>query len=122
LVFFEEYIKHSLLNLGQTLHEIRYFYSHPDFDEVAPRGSVTHFLLSLSLRTKRILNDLFYTLIPPHWHHTAEDLRDIRAVPLKKWFFYGAAQWQFNESGEKRTDLNGTEDRRWDSRCNKPQT
>lgn len=120
--FLEEYAKHTALNLGQAMQGVRYFYSHPDCDEAAARGTVKHSLLSLRLRTKRVANDLFFAAIPPHWHHTPDDLRVLRTVPIRKWFFYGYSPWQFTESGEVRSDLDGREDRRWDPRCQKPQT
>ena len=121
-IFLEEYAKHAALNFGQAMQGVRYFYSHPDSDEAAARGTFKHFTLSLSLRTKRIVNDLFFAAVPPHWHHTPDELRVMRTVPIKKWFFYGYSAWQFAESGDVRSDLDGTEDRRWDPRCRKPQT
>jgi len=120
--FLEEYAKHTALNFGQVMQGVRYIYSHPDFDAVAARGSLKHFWLSFCFRTKRIANDLYFTVTPPHWHHAPGELRGMLAVPFKKWFFYGYSAWQFNEDGEVRTDLNGTEDRRWDPRCKTPQT
>jgi hypothetical protein len=121
-IFLEEYAKHTALNIGQVMQGVRYFYSHPDCDEVAPRGTFKHCFLSMSLRARRIANDLFFSAIPPHWHHTPEELRGMRPIPIKKWFFYGYSAWQFDESGEVRSDLDGREDRRWDPRCQKPQT
>jgi hypothetical protein len=118
----EEYAKHSVLNLGQAMHGLRYIYSHPDCDEAAAPGTGKHLALSLSLRAKRIANDFFFAVIPPHWHHTDEDLRVMRTVPLRKWFFYGYSAWRFSESGEVRGDLDGNVDRRWDPRCKRPQT
>lgn len=112
----EEYAKHSVLNLGQVLHGLAHIGSHPDIDEVAPRGSLRHFALSARLRGKRLGNDLFFALIPPHWHHTADDLRVMRSVPLRKWFFYGFAAWRFTESGDVKADLSAA-DPRWDPRC-----
>ena len=89
--FSDEYVKHTVLNFGQALQGIRYFYSHPDFDDRAPRGSLRHFVLSLRLRLKRIANDLFFAAIPPHWHHTREELASMRNTPAGKWFIYGYA-------------------------------
>ena len=114
--FFEEYAKHTVLNFGQVMHGLRYIYSHPDFDSIAARGTPKHFLLSLALRLKRLANDIFFTIIPPHWHHTADDLRAMQSVPLKRWFFYGYAAWKFTEDGDLRTDVSMA-DPRWDPRC-----
>lgn len=114
--FLEEYAKHSALNFGQFLHSALNFSSHPDVDEVAPRGTARHLLFSASLRSRRLVNDLFFALIPPHWHHTPAELSALRGVPLRKWFFYGFAAWRFTESGEVRADLSSA-DPRWDPRC-----
>ena len=84
--FIEEYAKHALLNLGQACQGLRYFYSHPDIDLVATRGSFAHFLRSITFRTKMIANDLVFALLPPHWHHTSAELQSMHAVPLQKWF------------------------------------
>jgi len=113
----EEYLKHTVLNVGQAAHELRYFYSHPDIDRAAPRGGLEHLRRSLTLRARRCVNDLFFAMIPPHWHHTSDELAAMRAVPLRRWFFYGYAQWRFTEDGQPRLDLTGAVDRRWDSRC-----
>jgi hypothetical protein len=119
--WFEEYAKHSVLNLGQFAQGVRYLYSHPDIDSRARRGSWRHFILSALFRSRRAANDLFFALIPPHWHHTTEQLSVMRPVPLWKWFFYGYCPWRFDESGELRADLSSS-DPRWDPRCKTPQT
>lgn len=114
---FEEYAKHSALNLGQALHELRFFYSHPDFDKKAPRGSLKHFQLSCEQRSKRALNDLFYATIPPHWHHSEDELASLHQVPIRNWFLAGYSAWRFNEDGTfKDGDMTGV-DQRWDPRC-----
>jgi hypothetical protein len=116
LALLEEYAKHSALNFGQVLHGALYLGSHPDIDEVATRGSFRHRYRSALLRGQRLGNDLFFALIPPHWHHTPEELRALRGVSLRKWFFYGFAAWRFTESGEVKPDLSNA-DPRWDPRC-----
>jgi hypothetical protein len=114
--FLEEYIKHSALNFGQMLQGIRYFFSHPDIDQTAPRGSVKHAVLSAGLRLKRIINDFFFAIVPPHWHHTKEELSSMTKIPMTRWFQYGYCAWRFEESGALKEDLSGV-DRRWDPRC-----
>jgi hypothetical protein len=115
----EEYLKHFALNLGQTLQGLRYFYSHPDVDSIAARGSIEHFRRSLRIRSKRVLNDFFFAAIPPHWHHTPEELAGMRNVALGRWFQYGYCAWRFTETGEIKNDLSRA-DRRWDPRCLDP--
>jgi hypothetical protein len=115
-VLLEEYAKHSVLNFGQVLHGAVHVGSHPDVDEVATRGSLRHLFLSARLRTRRLGNDLLFAMIPPHWHHTPDELRVMRGVPIGKWFFYGFAAWRFTESGDVKADLSAA-DRRWDPRC-----
>jgi hypothetical protein len=117
--FFEEYIKHAALNFGQAAQGIRYLFSHPDIDKFAPRGTARHLWLSMVLRSKRILNDLFFALLPPHWHHTREQLVIMRGIPISKWFQYGYCAWKFTKDGDIRNDLPASVDKRWDPRCKK---
>ncbi len=42
LRFFEEYSKHSALNLGQVPQGLRYLFSHPDLDTITPKGTLPH--------------------------------------------------------------------------------
>jgi hypothetical protein len=115
--FLEEYAKHAALNLGQALQGLRYLTSHPDLDTRAPRGGLRHAVLSTALRTRRVTNDLFFAAIPPHWHHTREELRVMTAIPISRWFQYGYCAWRFTDNGEPRSDLGPHVDRRWDPRC-----
>jgi hypothetical protein len=115
--FVEEYAKHTALNLGQALQGIRYFHSHPDADSVAARGSLRHLVTSCKVRTRRVLNDLFFAAIPPHWHHSQEDLAQIVTVPLVMWFQYGYCAWRFDETGKRKEPLPADVDRRRDPRC-----
>src|ERR1700750_2881451 len=107
--FLQEYLKHSALNLGQALHGLRYIASHPDIDGVAPRGSSRHLLLSLRLRSARVGNDLFFALIPPHWHHTPQELEAMTRTRTTRWFQYGYRAWRFTQTGEPRDDLTGVD-------------
>ena len=52
---------------------------------------------------------LFYAVIPPHWHHTREQLVAMHPVPYGAWFWYGYPAWHF--TGQTAPD------RRWDPRC-----
>ena len=114
--FFIEYLKHSVLNLGQALQSVRYFYSHPDIDKVAKRRAFKHIFCSIILRVGLILNDFYFTIWPPHWHHTKDDIKSFQLASTKQWFQYGYCAWRFNEKGEYKV-LTGQEDRRWDPRC-----
>src|SRR3954468_22613212 len=114
--WFEQYGKHFALNFGQALQGIRYFYSHPDLDRVAPRASVRHVTHSVILRASRVANDLFFALIPPDWHHSAEELAAMRKISFLRWFQYGYCAWRFTETGEVKNDLSNI-DKRWDPRC-----
>jgi len=116
LRFLKEYIKHCALNFGQALQGVRYFFSHPDADRLSPRGSLKHILLSIRLRSWRVVNDLFFAVIPPHWHHTREELSAMLNIPTWRWFQYGYCAWRFTASGEVKKDLTAI-DRRWDPRC-----
>ena len=89
LLFLEEYAKHAALNLDQTLQGMRYVYSHPAIDLQARRGSAKHAAMSCAVRSKRIVNDLLFAAIPPHWQHTQEELRAMTPVSIARWFQYG---------------------------------
>lgn len=115
--FLEEYAKHSALNFGQVLQGIRYVYSHPTADAAAPRGSMRHLVRSMGIRSKRIVNDLFFAVLPPHWHHTSRELASMTRIPISQWFQFGYAPWRFDESGQLRKDLPADVDKRWDPRC-----
>jgi hypothetical protein len=116
LQFFDEYAKHFALNIGTALHGARYLLSHPDVDARAPRGDLKHAWLSAQLRSKRLLNDLFFAVIPPHWHHSRAELAAMAPISMWRWFHYGYGAWRFTETGEPKPDLAGV-DRRWDPRC-----
>jgi len=117
LRFFEEYAKHFALNGGQALQGMRYLLSHPDFDRVASRGTAKHMYLSLGLRSRRVLNDTFFALMPPHWHHSKAELAQMTRVPFARWFQYGYCAWRFTDTGEPKASLPPDIDRRWDPRC-----
>ena len=116
LQFFDEYAKHSALNIGQALHDARYLFSHPDVDSRAPRGGLKHAWLSAQQRSKTLMNDLFFAIIPPHWHHSREELAAMAPISMSRWFRYGYCAWRFTETGEPKPDLTGV-DHRWDPRC-----
>jgi hypothetical protein len=116
LQFIEEYAKHAALNLGQAMQGVRYLFSHPDIDGVAPRGTLRHLTASMRLRATRVAGDFFFALIPPHWHHTREELRGMAPISMSRWFQYGYCAWRFTDAGEAKTDLTAV-DRRWDPRC-----
>lgn len=115
--FVEEYAKHTALNLGQALQGLRYFTSHPDIDARASRGGVRHAVLSMALRSRRVANDLWFATIPPHWHHTPDELKGMTAVSIARWFQYGYRAWRFTDDGAPRAQLGPEIDRRWDPRC-----
>jgi len=121
LRFMEDYGKHAALNFGQALQGARYLFSHPDVDSRARRGSLAHAGLSVRLRLRRIANDLFFAVVPPQSHHTAEELRAMSPVSVSRWFRYGYCAWRFDDSGQPKSDLTGV-DRRWDPRCQAPPT
>jgi hypothetical protein len=116
LRFFEDYGKHAALNFGQALQGLRYLFSHPDVDGGARRGTALHAARSARLRLRRVANDLFFAILPPQSHHSAEELRVMRAVSVWRWFQYGYCAWRFDDTGNPKPDLTGV-DRRWDPRC-----
>ena len=113
----EEYAKHAALNLGQALQGLRYLLTHPKVDGSAKRGSFRHAWLSLELRSKLVVNDLFFAILPPRWHHTKEELAGMHAVSLKHWFQAGYAPYRFAETGELLPPDEICREPRWDPRC-----
>jgi len=114
--FWEDYAKHAALNFGQAFQGIRYFFSHPQVDQRAPRGTLRHASASARLRLRRVANDLVFAVLPPQWHHSEQELLAMRAVSMHRWFQYGYCAWRFDDSGAPKADLTGV-DRRWDPRC-----
>ena len=113
----EEYAKHAALNFGQASQGLRYLLTHPKADRIAKRGTIRHMLLSLKLRSKLVANDLFFAILPPHWHHTKEQLASLHAVSLKRWFQAGYGPYRFAETGELLPLHEVFREPRWDPRC-----
>ena len=113
----EDYLKHAALNLGQAMQGMRYLLTHPDIDRIAPPGTARHALHAVPLRLKRIVNDLFFAILPPRWHHSAEEMEIFRHWPVSHWFQCGYGPYRFSETGGRRTDLADLPERRWDPRC-----
>lgn len=91
----EEYWKHTALNLGQVVRDLRYFYYHPDADKIAAEGTLKHYSYSGLRRIGSLGNNIFYSIIPPHWHHTKEELELMKPGSAKEWFLHGYAPWSF---------------------------
>lgn len=91
----DEYWKHTALNLGQAARDLRYFSSHPDADSFAPEGCIRHRLLSAGFRLRSFVNNLFYSVIPPHWHHTPQELAQMHPGSARRWFLHGYAPWTY---------------------------
>jgi hypothetical protein len=92
-----EYWKHTALNLGQLVRDFRFFYYHPASDRIAREGTAKHYAASFVHRLRSMGNNAFYAIVPPHWHHTAEDLRSMSSVQTHKWFLHGYAPWRFSD-------------------------
>ena len=116
-LWLEEYLKHSALNLGQALQGLRFLLTHPDIDGIAPPGTFRHVLHAIPLRLKRIANDLFFAVLPPHWHHTRGELATLRLLPVRSWFQCGYGPYRFAETGEMLSDAAMVREPRWDPRC-----
>jgi hypothetical protein len=113
----EEYAKHSALNFGQALQGMRYLLTHPDMDRISPPGTMRHMLHAVPLRLKRIGNDLFFALLPPHWHHSADELATLQSMPVSEWFQAGYGPYRFSEHGGRLAGHEIVRDARWDPRC-----
>lgn len=117
LAYLEAYLKHSALNFGQAAQGLRFLFTHPDVDAVAPPGTVRHVMGSVRIRSRRLANDMFFAMIPPHWHHTPEECRSFRPYPAARWFDAGYRPCRFTETGEFLPPDAVTREARWDPRC-----
>lgn len=99
----EEYWKHTALNLGQAARDIRFFYYHPDADEFADEGSGKNVAYSIVRRAGSFGNNIFYSIIPPHWHHTKEDLQYMMPASAKEWFLHGYAPWKYADPSKEKS-------------------
>jgi hypothetical protein len=82
--FLGDYFKHTALNAGQAARDARYMFDHPD----ARPG-----LSSAMKRLPSLAKNLWYSAIPPQWHHTKEDLKAMGAASAKEWFLHGYNPW-----------------------------
>ena len=88
-----EYLIHTSLNLGQAFRDLRFFYYHPRVDKIAEVGSTKHYLYSFFYRIKSLWDNIYYSIIPPHWHHSSEELKKMRTGSILQWFIHGYAPW-----------------------------
>ena len=93
--FLDEYWKHAALNLGHVARDVRYFYYHPKADKIAKEGTLKHYVHSFARRVPSFANNLFFTVTPPHLHHTKEELAPMCAASFKDWFLHGYAPWTY---------------------------
>ena len=63
----EDWTKHSTLNLGQVLRHLKYFFDLPD---MSPGKAAKE-------RTKFIINDLLFAVLPPESHHNPEQIKEL---------------------------------------------
>ena len=82
----EEYGKHSALNAGQAIRDLRYLNDYPG----AAKG-----MDSIKKRLPSLMNNIKFTIKSPHSHHEAEDLVHMDKASLKEWFLHGYAPWKY---------------------------
>jgi hypothetical protein len=90
----DEYGKHTALNAGQAAHDLRYLFNHPGANAVADKGTLQHKWESAKRRIPSFAQNAFYAAIPPHWHHTDENLKLMDAASAKEWFLHGYDRWK----------------------------
>ncbi|MFM6927851.1 MAG: hypothetical protein ACKOX6_05265 [Bdellovibrio sp.] len=100
-----EYWKHTALNLGQAVRDLRYFYYHPDADKIAAEGTLKHYAYSCLRRIRSLANNIFFSVIPPHWHHTKTDLESMMPASAKEWFLHGYAPWSYPDPSKQRSKI-----------------
>jgi len=102
-----QYWLHSALNAGQAARDIRWIHDHPHADKFANRGSAKHKLLSVKKRVPSLLNNLFYTAIPPQWHHTQKELSELTRGSAKDWFLHGFKPWEYPDPSKNSGSITG---------------
>ncbi len=95
MTWLEQYFKHSALNLGQAARDLRYFYFHPNADKLNSKSRAFHYFYSFLLRTRSFGKNIFYSVIPPHFHHKREDLEYMLPASESEWFLHGYAPWAY---------------------------
>ncbi len=98
--FFEEYAKHTALNLGQAARDVRYLGNHPQADGVID---------SMKHRIPSLLNNLMYAALPPQLHHSADELADLKKAPMQDWFMHGYKPWENPDPAAPRRALDPDE-------------
>jgi hypothetical protein len=86
--FWREYGQHSRLNLGQAARDARWMFDHPDADSP---------LDAARIRLPSLAKNLFYSRIPPHLHHSKEELAPFEHTNAKDLFMYGYAPWNHKD-------------------------
>jgi hypothetical protein len=81
----EEYGKHSALNAGQAMRDLRYLHDYPGAAGIAS---------SIKKRLSSLANNVKYTIKSPHSHHEAKDLVHMDKGRLRDWFLHGYAPWK----------------------------
>lgn len=87
-----EWAQHAALNLGQAARDVRYLYTHPNADKVAPKGTAHHLAASVVARLPSFESNLYYSWLPPQLHHTPEELAG--KASLLDLFRHGYAPWK----------------------------
>lgn len=89
------YLNHAMLNLGQAARDIRWFFSHPHADRVAPPGTLEHRAASAVARLPSLFSNLYYAALPPSLHHSREELREAAPASPVRLFLHGYAPWRY---------------------------
>lgn len=87
-----EWAQHAALNLGQAARDVRYLYTHPNADKVAPKGTAHHLAASVVARLPSFESNLYYSWLPPQLHHTPEELAG--KASLLDLFRHGYDPWK----------------------------
>lgn len=102
--YWKDYLKHSALNAGQAARDVRYIHDHPHAVDASVGGVARHVIESIKKRVPSLANNLKYTAIPPQWHHTPDELLELRKATARKWFLHGYAPWHHKISMMLRTE------------------
>ena len=85
-IFFVHYWKHAALNFGQAMRDLRYFFDEPNSKNI---------WTAMIRRTGRFLNNIIFTILPPQFHHSSEELREFDKASAKRWYLHGYKPWDY---------------------------
>jgi hypothetical protein len=87
--FAGDYARHTALNAGQTMRDVREFFNHPAASDSATPGTWKHKLVSAFHSAPDLAKDIIFSVLPPQLHHSEKELAGLRGKSLPELFQLG---------------------------------